>query len=82
MKDKKCEVNITKVMEKKIVRRGLFHDSTSNKGLNTIENKLATPEQSHDLLNFSQAAYESYVSDKFLHVASSDSPTRVYWHLQ
>ena len=77
-KDKKCEANITKVLDA-IARHGLFHDSTSNKGLHTIDNKLATPEQSHDLLNFrqiGQEAYESYVSYKFLHTASSNPPTR------
>ena len=77
-KDKKCEANVTKVLNT-IARHRLFHDSNFNKGLHTINNKLATPEQSHDLLNFrklGQEAYESYVSYKFLHAASSNPPTR------
>ena len=78
VRTKKCEANVTKVLNT-IARHRLFHDSNFNKGLHTINNKLATPEQLHDLLNFrkiGQEAYESYVSYKFLHAASSNPPTR------
>ena len=49
-------------------------------GLNNfLQNKKATPEQSHDLLNFrdiGQTAFENYVSSKLLKLTSTNASVR------
>lgn len=52
-KDRKAETNVQSMMEL-INTHGMFHELSDNKGLyNFLQNKKkATPEQSHDLLNF------------------------------
>ena len=51
-KDKKLEANVYSMIEL-ISAHGMFHQQAENQGLyNFLQNKQATPEQAHDLLNF------------------------------
>ena len=78
-KDKKLEANVQCMIEL-ISAHGMFHQSPDNQGLhNFLQNKQATPEQAHDLLNFrdiGQKGFENYTSSKLLKLPSTNAPVR------
>ena len=79
-KDKKLEANVHSMIELIISTHGMFHQQAENQGLyNFLQNKQATPEQAHDLLNFrdiGQKGFENYTSSKLLKLPSTDAPVR------
>lgn len=76
-KDRKRDANITTMMEA-VLNKDLM-STQYNSLCNFLEEKEATPEQSHDLLNFrqiGQEAYEQYVSSKIIGLPSTPAPNR------
>ena len=75
-KDKKRDANITSMIE--IIQRKDMTKLQSSSLWNFLEDKLTTPEQSHDLLNcrcLGQEGYERYVS-KIIGLPSTNAPNR------
>ena len=63
-----------------ITEHGMFHNDDNNMGLyNFLENKEATPEQSHDLLSLreiGQKGFEHIVTTQYLRGTSTNAPVR------
>ena len=78
-RDVAIEVNAEQML-KAIANHGMFSSLEENQGLwNFLDNKQATPEQSHDLLQLrkiGQEAFENYVCTTYLNTASTDAPVR------
>ena len=78
-RSKITEENVRHMVEK-INSHGMFFSNETNMGLyNFLENKEATPEQSHDLMSLraiGQQGFEGIVNSKFLNKTSTNAPTR------
>lgn len=78
-RSKVTEENVKHMVEK-IASHGMFFNSESNMGLyNFLENKQATPEQSHDMMSLraiGQQAFEAIANSTFLNKSSTAAPTR------
>ena len=78
-RDKALNVNTEKMLEEVKSKGAIFIDTTNKGLLNFLDDVHATPEQSHDLLNFrnvGQQAFENLVQYKLLQKASTNAPER------